>query len=757
MVLESSNKPKNIVLLSDGTGNSAAKIRRTNVWRMYEAIDLRTGDQMALYDDGVGTSSFKPMAWLGGALGYGLKRNVRDLYTFACRNYVPAGDGRDADRLYVFVLSRGAFTERVLVALIEDQGLIQNAQGAELDRLARWAYREYRKKFNVTGGLVTPLRKLRDWAVRTWQSLRGMSPYTPSDVKPDIEFVGLWDTVDAYGMPIDEMKRGWDQWVWPLSMVKPTPPANVKKVCHALALDDERQTFHPLLIDEGGLPKPEHTDQERVTQVWFAGAHSDVGGGYPDDSLSHVAMLWMATEASKHQLRLHPVMMADWEARADPNGPAHDSRRGFGSYYRYQPRSVTRLSRDKIADVRVPWPKVHESVFTRIRSARQEYAPVVLPENYVIVRNGGSIVEPANNPVEHPSQSKARAIRQESVWDLVWQRRIVYFLTVTVTLLILVPSLVGDRYGAIDQGSVALSGVIQWTTQWLPEQATPLAAHYQRHPVVLLTLLIVFALLYSRSVGLQNRIRDVMRKEWDVILGSGRTKVPSARPAGGIAYGIRTHPIYQGMFRLVTQHVFPLVFGVASLLALVLILVGTSNRAVFAIASSYGSVCSTSATTAASFNNNVFCHATGIELQQGNLYEVRLELLSQWRDGEVLTAWLNGFSSTRRPSLFVPALPFRRVLTADWFVPVAKIGNTGAEYHLFQPVDRSDKTVGQEPRYDQAVAVITPRRTGQLFLFVNDAIAPVVWDYFYRNNQDGPASVTVRRLGGGASTMTASR
>jgi len=31
---------KNIVLLSDGTGNSAAKLFMTNVWRFYQALDL---------------------------------------------------------------------------------------------------------------------------------------------------------------------------------------------------------------------------------------------------------------------------------------------------------------------------------------------------------------------------------------------------------------------------------------------------------------------------------------------------------------------------------------------------------------------------------------------------------------------------------------------------------------------------------------------------------------------------------------------
>ena len=131
--------PKNIVLLSDGTGNSSAKLMKTNVWRMYEAVDLTKGDQVACYDNGVGTSSFKPLAVLGGGLGWGLKRNVRHLYTYACSHYVGASNDREADRLFGFGFSRGAFTMRVLMGLIESQGLVTGAKGQELDRLAKWA------------------------------------------------------------------------------------------------------------------------------------------------------------------------------------------------------------------------------------------------------------------------------------------------------------------------------------------------------------------------------------------------------------------------------------------------------------------------------------------------------------------------------------------------------------------------------------------------------------------------------------------
>jgi len=77
---------RNIILLSGGTGNGAAKQNKTNVWRLYDALDLHQRDQFAFYDDGVGVQEFLPVKLLGGAFGYGLKRNVRQLYKFLCNN-----------------------------------------------------------------------------------------------------------------------------------------------------------------------------------------------------------------------------------------------------------------------------------------------------------------------------------------------------------------------------------------------------------------------------------------------------------------------------------------------------------------------------------------------------------------------------------------------------------------------------------------------------------------------------------------------
>jgi uncharacterized protein (DUF2235 family) len=736
---------RNIVLLSDGTGNSAAKVRRTNVWRLYEALDLSTSAQVAYYDDGVGTSSFKPFAILGGALGWGLKRNVRDLYAFACRNYRPAKSGEPEDRIYAFGFSRGAFTARVLVGLIEDQGLITGARGAELDRLAKWAYRSYRRKFNATKGLVSPLRGLRDFALRTLDRLLGRPAYEEvrrRNVHPRVHFLGLFDTVDAYGMPIDELKWGWDTWIWPLSMCEPQAPEIADRICHALALDDERQTFHPLLMTEAGCTPASHIRDETLSQVWFAGAHSNVGGGYPNDSLSYVPLLWMAEEAQRKHLVLHQSIVNQWKACADPNGPAHDSRRGVGAYYRYLPRSVARLSADRLAGVEIPRPKIHESVFQRIAIAPQEYAPIVLPARYAVVRTNGEIVDGDGFQFEHASQSQSRAAAQEKIWNLVWLRRLTYSATLVATLFIAVPSLIGDR--GLDQQPLALSGVIEGVGKVLPEMVQPLLVPHQDRPVRLSVLVVALGVLWAISAGLQRRIQDSMRGIWSTTTETGPQEVTPGEGASDLIYRFRTHPLTRRVRDASSEDVFPFVFGLTALVSLVVIAVGTANRLVFAAASTTGRICRDAdalATPAASgawryeLSARELCGATGIPIEPGVRYTIRIELpKGAWSDGDLQVDTPAGYSSSRRPWVLIPGMPFRRILTQPWFRVIARVGARGAEYH---PLTEAD-------------GELVSRTAGQLFLFVNDAITPwPPWASRYGDNTEARAVVTVRRLGVG--------
>ena len=88
-----------------------------------------------------------------------------------------------------------------------------------------------------------------------------------------------------------------DKFLWPMGFSNCKLSNTVQEACHALALDEQRETFHPMLWDEDDSAK------NRLTQVWFAGVHSNVGGGYPEDRLSLVPFEWIADRASKAGLR----------------------------------------------------------------------------------------------------------------------------------------------------------------------------------------------------------------------------------------------------------------------------------------------------------------------------------------------------------------------------------------------------------------------------------------------------------------------
>jgi uncharacterized protein (DUF2235 family) len=530
-------KPRNLVVLSDGTGNSAAKLFRTNIWRIYEALDLNCDDQIALYDDGVGTASFQPIAILGGAFGYGLKRNVLDLYTFLCRNYKAADDYHYVpdqpfvddpakhDRIFAFGFSRGAFTARVVASLVANEGLIHRAQtDAELNRLARWAYRSYRAKRYRNQYGVRVLRLLRDWLLRRLEWRKSVYDREKNRTVP-IDFLGVFDTVAAYGLPIDELTKGWDRWVWPMTPRDNALSPSVKAGRHAVAIDDARQTFFPLLWDEDSETENQKKKRfnypdDRIEQVWFAGMHSNVGGGYADDALSLGPLRWMADEAAEYGLRFQKGLRPSgglipdaWIERAAPCAPMGDSRDGVGAYYRYHPRPIARLCgfKDHSTEpnpkslVRIDRPKIHESVFERIRDSRDNYAPFNLPERYVVVTRQGEVLagdadgtppSAAPNTFEHSTQAASRVREQQHAWDAVWLRRVNYFLTVGATLFLLalplmpLPALAGlDASKTLGTALGAVGGFLPGFAQsWLD-------AYHDRPGWFFLVALIVAVLL----------------------------------------------------------------------------------------------------------------------------------------------------------------------------------------------------------------------------------------------------------------------
>src|SRR5262249_6126726 len=146
------------------------------------------------------------------------------------------------------------------------------------------------------------------------------------------------------------------RWIWPLELPNRTLGSDVQRACHALSLDDERTTFHPVLWSERDEVPIRPDDEgrrwvqnERLSQVGFAGTHANVGGGYPDDSLAHVSLGWIMNEAALCDLRFKSKPYADPDAArsphsaADKDGRLYDSRHGVAGYYRYGPRKLQDL------------------------------------------------------------------------------------------------------------------------------------------------------------------------------------------------------------------------------------------------------------------------------------------------------------------------------------------------------------------------------------------------------------------------------
>ena len=91
---------KNIAVFPDGTCNESDKGYPTNIYKLYQAIERRTDNQVAFYDPGVGTNLYKVT---GSALGTGISKNIRECYEYIVDVYKPG------DNIYLFGFSRGAY------------------------------------------------------------------------------------------------------------------------------------------------------------------------------------------------------------------------------------------------------------------------------------------------------------------------------------------------------------------------------------------------------------------------------------------------------------------------------------------------------------------------------------------------------------------------------------------------------------------------------------------------------------------------
>ena len=366
--------PKNIVICCDGTGNEFGN-RNSNVVKLFRVLDLTDPKlQVAYYDPGIGTMGAnnaltKTSKWftkvLGLAFGYGLLDNVGDAYRFLMQNW-----DKD-DHLYLFGFSRGAYTVRVLASMLYMFGLLP------------------RNNQQLIPYILRSLKRMDDEGEKLAFQFRDTFSL---ECKP--YFVGVWDTVSSVGWITDPLTVRYS---------KNNPDIRIGR--HAISIDERRCFFRQNLW---GAPA---TDQD-YKQVWFAGVHSDIGGGYLEQQsgLAKVTLRWMIAEAVAAGLLVDPALVNDvlgvtpgsGYASVNAKGMMHDSMCGAWKILEYLPRRHWNprlqppgyewiLYRKRPRSIE-PGSVLHQAVLDRMGDPAMQYNPANLPSLPNIPNNFG--IEP---------------------------------------------------------------------------------------------------------------------------------------------------------------------------------------------------------------------------------------------------------------------------------------------------------------------------------------------------------------------------
>ena len=305
---------RNLIIGCDGTWNDVAS-GRTNVAKILDACSAR--NQRQHYEEGVGTAHLEALP--GGLYGQGLDRQILGSYRFLRKRFADEDWAADENKIFIYGFSRGAYAARRLAGLINHSGIPTRSKDVDL------GWQLYLKRdHDSVKALIKEGRFL------------GHS----------IEVLGVWDTVK---MTTDEDYN--DNKL----------PANVVAGYHAMAIDERRKLFRAV----------RWTSSAKVRQVWFAGVHSDVGGGYPRPGLSDIALKWMIDSSHGHGLVFKASEVK--KVKPNPDGIIHESFDGFWKALGQKKRTL--------ADSAL----VHSSVEERL-NGDLGYAPGNLPGTPVYVK-----------------------------------------------------------------------------------------------------------------------------------------------------------------------------------------------------------------------------------------------------------------------------------------------------------------------------------------------------------------------------------
>jgi uncharacterized protein (DUF2235 family) len=364
---------KNIVLCCDGTANEFAD-HNTNVVKLFAVLPRREARQIVYYHPGLGTMepagalttvTRKVTKLLGQAVGYGLERDIRDAYVFLMNNY------EDDARVFLFGFSRGAYTARAVASLLHLYGLIPPGNEPLVPYIIRMmmAIQYARQDRADEQQAIDRYFRLAEAFCRVMA--RPCAPY----------FVGVWDTVSSVGWLANPLK---------LPYVTNNPDIAIGR--HAVAIDEHRAFFRDHLWRPGTAPGVPAGPKD-LRQVWFAGVHGDVGGGYAEaqSGLSKIALAWMIKESVAAGLLVDDVRRlemlgetGDRFVKPNPRADAHESLGGWWNLAEYVPKRhfdyATRTERWRMNQYQPRTIPPRSLVHVSVRERGEEYCRRLPPD-----------------------------------------------------------------------------------------------------------------------------------------------------------------------------------------------------------------------------------------------------------------------------------------------------------------------------------------------------------------------------------------
>ncbi len=356
-------RPKKIAIFFDGTANDPNS--DTNVKQLHSLVSLqRRNDIATSYIKGVGTSG----KVLGMAMGWGIGHDVREAYQFLLETY------NENDEIYIFGFSRGAYASRILSAILYYGGIpkvkpIYDKEGKDIfdyKALSEDVYSAYK------GEKSTKQRNSEILEV-----FKNVPNIKIQNIKPvHVKVLGLWDTVEALGLPnykedIDVPNNRYGDQL-----------CNVENAYQAVSIDDDRaNVFTPLLITRTHMynackswskEQKETHQKKHVKEVYFSGAHSDVGGGYKNNYLNGVSLNWMISN-----IQSTGILPENSNVQQNMYASTHDPESGiiWGILYHKKNRNlheyINRKFNGKLASYEKKL-KIHESVFKRLAKNKKE-------------------------------------------------------------------------------------------------------------------------------------------------------------------------------------------------------------------------------------------------------------------------------------------------------------------------------------------------------------------------------------------------